>query len=1213
MDRWRARLSRRLKRFQHEEPAADTQSTSPDCRRRDPVEHVKELSMRGSTASVSSEDSIRNRNQHEEAMPQSLPEKRRSLSNSDSPCHINSVTGENRNPDSGFPEPSKPGSDEEKAGNLWKEAFERLSPTSQDRLRVLGYEPGSETHQAGAVDILLNDLQEKRMLCEKKAWKYKNEIFVRDYAAKCATWVKLIGDLVVPFAPSQAAGPWGLIKVALEIPVKFADEMVALLGTVERVLQATYRGREYESAYATGNNDIADTLRRNLVNVYQAILELLSYSINMLSKSTWTRILDTMLDKGSGLFSELTAKEEELAKTAQACSAATGGKTLYHLQDVRRHLPRIETQVAESLEKLEWGEAMEILDWISPVKYGSHHNNVRGNRTPGTGEWLLQNGTFRDWEESSSSAVLWLRGSPGVGKTFLTSRVIDHVQDTLTRVPNDEGFAYFYCNRTEDNRTRPLAVAQSYVRQLSASASKSSSLYIQSRLRSTYRELRMCGEDLDFKRCRTLLTESLNLYPRTTLVLDAFDECDLTSRGDLLQLFQDLLSSSTRPVKLFIASRPDGDVQQQVRSYPNIDIQATDNHQDIQAYISQEMLKLIEKNRAFGKLRDEIESTLSERSQGMFQWTYLQLKQLGKCMSPEAIRECLGALPKTLDETYDRLYEEIEENPPHDRDLALRALKWVLAAREPLSRELLLEAVRINPDVMTTELCTPITDDALLALCRNFLVIDSERDVWRVSHLSVAEYFELRRSWTTAVTNFMVGKACLLFMLSDTCWNESIHAPNDDEELYALPLEYDFSRPFLYYVARYWPGHIANLRYIGVSDDDLSTVTKLLEKFLGAPQDSSAQYRVWARYYSELQPVEHSLLVMCIYGPYLEVSDRWWNEVELDLANTNDSGDTSMLLAARYGHIPTLRILLAKGGNLGIQGSSTMSTPLIEAADRRRVETARFLLNQKADVNLKIDRMSAYRTCALEAAIMEEDSDMVQLLVSEGHADVNMHLDNYYGSPLAVASFRNWLEGTKFLVEQGGADVNLALQYGNYGSALAAAAGSCGAYLETVKYLVEVRKADVNLPLPKSRYGSVLAMVAWRMKIALRNSHCRRAANLREIVRILLAAGALVVLSVGKRKIVDALEASYERGCDNTRDDGNIGEDSDSDDQGPGCLYEEDADHEGVEEAEESAKAMRVYLQRAMWQQYTSGALGRKEAKYVEAKYGQTKAWRVPD
>ncbi|KAI3009640.1 hypothetical protein CBS147346_1978 [Aspergillus niger] len=1313
MDRWRARLSRRLKRFQHEEPAADTQSTSPDCRRRDPVEHVKELSMRGSTASVSSEDSIRNRNQHEEAMPQSLPEKRRSLSNSDSPCHINSVTGENRNPDSGFPESSKPGSDEEKAGNFWKEAFERLSPTSQDRLRVLGYEPGSETHQAGAVDILLNDLQEKRMLCEKKAWKYKNEIFVRDYAAKCATWVKLIGDLVVPFAPSQAAGPWGLIKVALEIPVKFADEMVALLGTVERVLQATYRGREYESAYATGNNDIADTLRRNLVNVYQAILELLSYSINMLSKSTWTRILDTMLDKGSGLFSELTAKEEELAKTAQACSAATGGKTLYHLQDVRRHLPRIETQVAESLEKLEWGEAMEILDWISPVKYGSHHNNVRGNRTPGTGEWLLQNGTFRDWEESSSSAVLWLRGSPGVGKTFLTSRVIDHVQDTLTRVPNDEGFAYFYCNRTEDNRTRPLAVAQSYVRQLSASASKS--------------------KDLDFKRCRTLLTESLNLYPRTTLVLDAFDECDPASRGDLLQLFQDLLSSSTRPVKLFIASRPDGDVQQQVRSHPNIDIQATDNHQDIQAYISQEMLKLIEKNSAFGELQATIELTLSDKSQGMFQWTYLQLKQLEKCVSPEAIQECLGTLPKTLDDTYDKLLEEIENSPPHDRDLALRALKWVLAARKPLSREDLLEAVRINPDIMTTELCTPISDDALLALCRNFLVIDTERDVWRISHLSVAEYFELRQSWTTAVTNLMVGKACLLLMLSEICWNESIYIPGAQSPLSGPELS-GFTRPLLSYVSYYWPKHIAILDLAVVSTKDLSPVIGLLEKFLGAPQDSSAQYRLWARcHYYGLEPVEHSILAVCQFGIY-QVSDSWWNEGELDLAKTNCEGKTYMLLAASKGHIPILQALLGKGGTLDVQGggpSPYRSTPLIEAVVEGQAEMARFLLKDgKTDVNLQVDDKSW--PCALGAAIYKRDLDMLKLIVFEGHAEVNMHLKySFYGSPLAVTSFFGWLEGTKFLVEQGAADVDLVLQYGWYGSALAAAAAKdyysdnryirsetleylvearranvnlslqAGYYgsalaaavgardVQHVQYLIEVGKADVNMPLPNAKCGSALARAAWllrqlfeehwiylsqlttelngfevlkeilkedlswytpyqqgtreeRRKIVeemkerimmqtggitkikgKREMVMVRIREAREIVRILLAAGASVVLYLGNGKIADALEELMLKGIHGCRskykrkENKKSSKHSGGDDKDAPVDDADDADgifdewelemrklaNKWPEEINALEEAIYADLHGELRQQYRCRALGVEEAEYVETMY----------
>lgn len=127
----------------------------------------------------------------------------------------------------------------------------------------------------------------------------------------------------------------------------------------------------------------------------------------------------------------------------------------------------------------------------------------------------------------------------------------------------------------------------------------------------------MEGADLHMKCCTKLITESLNLYPRTTLVLDAFDECDPSSRGDLLELFTDLLSNSTRPVKLFIASRPDRDVQQQVRSHTNIEVQATDNQQDIEAYISQEMPRLIENNGAFRELREMVESTLSEKSQGM--------------------------------------------------------------------------------------------------------------------------------------------------------------------------------------------------------------------------------------------------------------------------------------------------------------------------------------------------------------------------------------------------------------------------------------------------------------------------------------------------------------------------------------------------------------------------------------------------------------------
>lgn len=191
--------------------------------------------------------------------------------------------------------------------------------------------------------------------------------------------------------------------------------MTALLGTVDRVLQGTHRARVYEVIYSAEDSGIEETLHQDLVNVYQATLELLSCSTDLLSKSTTERLLEAMFDQTTGLFSDLAAKERELRYTASACeskrSAESDVKMLQHLQALQGYLPRIESRVTAFLERLEEKDALEILDWISSVKYGENHNLVRGNRTKGTGDWLLQHRIFRQWEESSSTAVLWLRGS----------------------------------------------------------------------------------------------------------------------------------------------------------------------------------------------------------------------------------------------------------------------------------------------------------------------------------------------------------------------------------------------------------------------------------------------------------------------------------------------------------------------------------------------------------------------------------------------------------------------------------------------------------------------------------------------------------------------------------------------------------------------------------------------------------------------------------
>jgi ankyrin repeat domain-containing protein 50 len=103
--------------------------------------------------------------------------------------------------------------------------------------------------------------------------------------------------------------------------------------------------------------------------------------------------------------------------------------------------------LVSDLERIDYKDQLEILEWISPIQYTAHHKTVEEARTDGTGEWLLRHEKFRE----------------GAGKTFLTSRVIDHLLEISTL----EGFAFFYCNQIEEDRRKPLSVLQSYVRQLS--------------------------------------------------------------------------------------------------------------------------------------------------------------------------------------------------------------------------------------------------------------------------------------------------------------------------------------------------------------------------------------------------------------------------------------------------------------------------------------------------------------------------------------------------------------------------------------------------------------------------------------------------------------------------------------------------------------------------------------------------------------------------
>lgn len=123
--------------------------------------------------------------------------------------------------------------------------------------------------------------------------------------------------------------------------------------------------------------------------------------------------------------------------------------------------------------------------------------------------------------------------------------------------------------------------------------------------------------ELGIADCRAQLLESVNLFPRTTLVLDALDECEPSSRSELIGTIEFLLSNSNNALRVFISSRPDRDIRRQFVDKPNIEIQARHNEGDIRRFVQGEVMKHGNWKGMPQTLQDEIVQVLLQRSEGM--------------------------------------------------------------------------------------------------------------------------------------------------------------------------------------------------------------------------------------------------------------------------------------------------------------------------------------------------------------------------------------------------------------------------------------------------------------------------------------------------------------------------------------------------------------------------------------------------------------------
>ncbi len=645
--------------------------------------------------------------------------------------------------------------------------------------------------------------------------------------------------------------------------------------------------------------------------------------------------------------------------------------------------------------------------------------------------------------------MLQLVGAPGIGKTMISSYLIDEL-GKRAQFTSSMIFAYYFCDNKDDKRNTAIGIIRGLLLQL---------------LRQRPLLFKHIQEDYDQMKDRVF--ENFDALWRILLkmlrdphagqiyiLIDALDECDKSSRGfrqafleNLAELFpiEQGKGSENIDVKLLITCRPESDISDElIDPRRSVRIDSSKINADLWKYIHTRVNELSTKKKYPSKLKQDIQGTLFEKAGGTFLWVSLILKDISETTVISKVRTKLQSLPSSLSEVYSRILNKIQED---DVGNARFILQWVVTARRPLTINELAMARALGPEgwdeytIPTADTLNELKDD--FKFCEPLVYLDDVTQTINLVHQSAKDYLleeNLQGNSHLSMYRIIPDKAnsCIL----DICWrylsmeefsrNIMKHAAKGT--ILGLSQELLQTRCFLQYAIEEWQEHA------------LAASPAVITDFLW---ESDIFNRV-----SLLR--DHWLQRAAGKGDDAVVRKLLTANANVNAAAANYGGRTALQAAAGRGHLEVVERLLAADANVNAAVARHQGrTALQAAAGGGHLEVVERLLVANADVNAT----SYGGRTALQAAAGGGHLEVVERLLA-ADADVNAAATAGYGgrTALQAAAGRGHLEMVKRLLAAN-ADVNAAATHYKGRTALQAAAE--GGHLEVVERLL-VANANVN-------------------------------------------------------------------------------------------------------------------------------------------------------
>lgn len=377
----------------------------------------------------------------------------------------------------------------------------------------------------------------------------------------------------------------------------------------------------------------------------------------------------------------------------------------------------------------------------------------------------------------------------------------------------------------------------------------------------------------------------------------------------------------------------------------------------------------------------------------------MQLEYLCGAVLDEDLQEMLGRLPLELSDLYSQIYDQmLAGQGPASVTIIQNALRWLLSSKTRLRSFEFRKAISINTNISLDRL----SNDHILELLHNFLVLDRDLDTFRFAHLSVAEYLqESRREYGRELCHAFAAEVCLIEMIgpsSCTDVGKLLHGLGLDFPATAPAALSTFAEGLPNYALTNWAFHAAR------AGEAMRTANgrfkDVFHFFLFHNCGETSPFSTWLRFCERRFVVTSTLFdflshrsvtrtrpyfFACAYG-FCEIVRRSMTDSGF-VASTRRDG---LFLAAFHGQESVIRLLLntdeiqeatmielARHSSLETLTRVFESTPktkitakIVLAASRREAEIMTLLLDYSKDLTITTEIIEDF-TCTSSVSVLK--------------------------------------------------------------------------------------------------------------------------------------------------------------------------------------------------------------------------------------------------